>query len=226
MNINNVYGWSCNDEKDKTFLILELMDGSLSDLLWGDKKKSLNDNEKIKILLDIANGISYLHRNNILHRDLKSLNVLYKYENDYIAKLCDLGLAIKKPESDISKNVLSDKFIGSLLWLPNECLKRVNNNNFSKMSDIYSFGIVMYEVIDQKMPFSNNKEIYGIDLEDEDYGIPDFCELIKNGLTPTIEKSLTCKEGVLKEIMLKCLEVNPNDRIQFDDIIQLLENLL
>ena len=56
----------------------------------------INDDEKIKILFDIANGLSYLHKNDMLLRDLKSLNVLFKIENNqYLAKLCDLGLTIK-----------------------------------------------------------------------------------------------------------------------------------
>jgi serine/threonine protein kinase len=227
ININNVYGWSCEDSKE-TFIVLELMEGSLNNLLWGENKKSLNDNEKIKILLDIAHGVSYLHENRMLHRDLKSLNVLYKFDNNYFAKLCDLGLTIKKSQSDKSMNILNIsayRVIGTMLWLPHECLQK-GKKNFSKYSDVYSYGIVMYEVIDQNKPFSNNSETIGIDMDDVDYAAPDLCEILKKGITPEFSKNLTNKEKKLKEIMLKCLEVDPQKRILFDKIIELLEKIL
>jgi serine/threonine protein kinase len=244
-NINNLYGWSFDENNlgNQTFIVLELMDGSLNELIWegyhgkNEKEKNvkfklLNDFEKVKILLDTAYGMSYLHNNNMIHRDLKSPNILFKYEKNYIAKLCDLGIAVKKESKNLNTNINVKTHIvrGTVLWLPVECIK-TGAKNYSKMSDIYSFGIVMYELIDQKPPFSNNTEstkknvkFSQIDLND-DYGIMDFRELLESGMTPTISKTLTETEKKLKEIMLKCLKVNPNERILLDKIIEELENL-
>jgi serine/threonine protein kinase len=139
------------------YLILELMDFSLDCLLWNNNNNNnfkLNTKQKIEILLDISNGMKFIHENKILHRDLKSLNILIKKENNnYKAKLCDLGNAIQKKSNiltTMSIKLKDDSFkldtlrnYGTILWSPYEVL--IKNKIYSPKSDSYSFGI--YEIL-------------------------------------------------------------------------------
>jgi sterile alpha motif and leucine zipper containing kinase AZK len=94
-NIINLYG--IVTETGHHALVMEYMPkGSLRGVL-NDKSQELSWETRWLIAIDIAKGLSYLHSKNILHRDLKSLNILLG--NDYHAKICDFGLAKIKLES-------------------------------------------------------------------------------------------------------------------------------
>ncbi len=60
------------------------MECSIDKLLWNNKKKNITIDEKIKVAKDIAKGIKFLNNNGMIHRDLKSLNILIKFENNKI----------------------------------------------------------------------------------------------------------------------------------------------
>jgi senescence-induced receptor-like serine/threonine-protein kinase len=110
------FGWSFDDAN--TYIVLELMKSSLDTLLWGDKKVKLNPQQKLRIIKDISNGMSYLHENKMVHRDLKSLNILLDEKNR--AKICDFGLMYQKKKSQtpittqIKKELLCGWHLNSL----------------------------------------------------------------------------------------------------------------
>ena len=104
---------------------------------------------RIRIASDIAKGLNYLHAQNqpILHRDLKSLNVLL--DKDFKAKLTDFGLAtVKQQSSTYSK---TDSLVGSVLWMAPELFQR--KPKYTVQSDMYSYAIVCWELASWQRPW-------------------------------------------------------------------------
>ena len=100
-------------------------------------EKDLGWDIKLQIAIDTASGMEYLHAQDppVVHRDLKSLNILI--DQKYCAKLCDFGLS--KTTSGSSLN----SCVGSLNWCAPEVLLR--NDPFTKWADVYSMGMVRQE---------------------------------------------------------------------------------
>ena len=109
-----------------------IKNGNLHDFLTKEHK-NLKWEYKIKILLDIINGLKKIHEQNIIHHDLHSGNILQAYSS-YIA---DLGLSISVGQSSISNE---DNIYGILPYIAPETL---NGEPYTMASDIYSFGVLM-----------------------------------------------------------------------------------
>ncbi|KAF9974067.1 hypothetical protein BGZ73_002656 [Actinomortierella ambigua] len=110
--------------------------GSLQQVI---REKQLDWATKTRITNEIARGLEYMHTNNVIHRDLKSLNVLLTKHMK--VKLCDFGLAEIKTAS-LSKAGQSAQ--GTLRWMAPELL--VSKPKYTTKSDIFALGIVMWEM--------------------------------------------------------------------------------
>lgn len=118
--------------------VMELCSRSLFELLHVDRE-SFNESEQLRLSLDISYALEYLHslRPAIIHRDLKSHNILRDFNGVY--KLCDFGLVmVKNPNC------------GTPAYMPPELLL---SKNFNKSVDVYSFGILFNEILTNEIPF-------------------------------------------------------------------------
>jgi serine/threonine protein kinase len=123
-------------------MVLKYADnGSLRNYLNTNYNK-LNWNSKISHLLEIARGLEYIHKNEFIHRDLHSGNILTSMFKMWIA---DMGLC--KPAD---YNPLKSNIYGVLPYVAPEILR---GQNYTKASDIYSFGMIMYEIISELPPY-------------------------------------------------------------------------
>ncbi|KAF9152322.1 hypothetical protein DFQ26_000934, partial [Actinomortierella ambigua] len=95
---------------------------------------------KERIAQEIANGLAYIHHEGVIHRDLKSDNILLTRFME--VKLCDFGLAVVKKASG---SHTTDKLRGTVRWLAPELL-RAERPSYTNKSDIYALGIVMWEM--------------------------------------------------------------------------------
>ncbi|KAG0235951.1 hypothetical protein BGW42_004406 [Actinomortierella wolfii] len=121
------------------YLIMDLADnGSLESAI---KRGDLDWKTKYRIAHEVARGLEYIHHERILHRDLKSANVLLS--RDYEVKLADFGLAEVKLMS-ASRSSESDRLSGTLRWMAPELFDV--RPRYSSKSDVYALGMVMWEM--------------------------------------------------------------------------------
>ena len=196
-------------EKGKYALVMEYMAlGSLHKMLHKDKIE-LNWSNRLSIALQTAKSINYLHnlKPAILHRDIKSLNFLLdrSYEG-YIVKVCDFGLAQIKSETT-QQTLLTHPPPCTLQWTAPEIL---NLKRHTDKSDIYSLGIVYWELATNEIPYRNYQTavilqsvIAGIRLEIPETTLPHFSALIK-----------------------ECWAHNPDDRPNSSHVIDIIEKCI
>lgn len=185
--------------------------GSLFSLLHESKNIQLSWKQRLKILRDVARGMLYLHEAStpILHRDLKSLNVLLVKEvtgpNDGIfIKITDFGVA-----RILDQCIELTGQMGTCHWMAPEVL---SNQPYSLEADIYSYGIVMWEVIAREVPYQNTNPMT----------IP--IRVIKGERPNLGQIPSTCPEA-LKNLLRACWDPVPARRPNFHLILDVLESL-
>ena len=177
--------------------------GSLWKLLHSSRK--LNWNDRGQLALDIGSALKYLHSRNILHRDLKSLNVLVEQrEGKLHATLTDFGLSIVKNETTtISKP--TGPTAGTLLWMAPELLQ---GKKCTKKSDIWAYGMILCELASRKRPYADAHPSV-------------ITQLIIKGTTPAIPETTP---AYLQGIINQCLSKLPNKRPTAAHLLTLLTN--
>ncbi|CAB4382212.1 unnamed protein product [Rhizophagus irregularis] len=142
-------GISLDPLKDDYFLLMQYADGSNLQKYLKDCFKKLTWDDKKKLAFQIADGLNYLHNENILHRDLHSKNILIHEHN---AKITDFG--ISKIQNDPNTTVYKGNFGVTSYMEPKRLLDE--NYSYTKSSDIYSFGVLMWEISSGYPPFKES----------------------------------------------------------------------
>ncbi|ESW11382.1 hypothetical protein PHAVU_008G025200 [Phaseolus vulgaris] len=203
-NLVNLLGY-CVD-KGQLMLVYEFMsNGSLENLLYGDEKE-LSWDERLQIAVDISHGVEYLHEGAvppIVHRDLKSANILL--DHSMRAKVSDFGLS--KEEIFDGRN---SGLKGTYGYMDPAY---ISSSKFTVKSDIYSFGIIIFELITAIHPHQNLMEY--INLAAMDY----------DGVDGILDKQLVGKCNVeevrqLAKIAHKCLHKSPRKRPSIGEVSQ------
>jgi Janus kinase 2 len=134
-------------------LVMEFLPkGNVYNLLHVDKG-DLDFSLLLRILCDSARGMNYLHQYSppIIHKDLKSLNILLS--TDWRGKIADFGLSTLQKAVEEAKGEKKEdetSFTGSIVWAAPEVLE---GNEANQKSDVYAFGIVLWEVLTREMPY-------------------------------------------------------------------------
>ncbi|MGV3740131.1 MAG: serine/threonine kinase, partial [Gammaproteobacteria bacterium] len=144
---------------DQYFMIMAKMSCSLRDLLLGNIP--LTNLQKYSIAFGSAEGICYLHENGTIHRDLKSGNILIDIDKGFHPQIADFGISEIKSEIENQKSLAgttSQVVTGSPRWMAPELFK---NWPCTVQTDIYAFGVVLWEILTRKTPFAdaNNYEV-------------------------------------------------------------------
>ncbi|KAJ5071038.1 serine/threonine-protein kinase tnni3k-related [Anaeramoeba ignava] len=213
-NIVKMIGYDFHQNYPFPIIALEyLQRGNLRSRLQKLKQKKLVLKPKtiIQYAKDIATAMKYLHSKNILHRDLKSSNILVT--NDNRLKIADFGLARYGPDdSKLEKEMTTN--VGTYLWMAPEILR--GDTNYSSKIDVYSYGILLWEIIARDLPFREElTTIPGFDLKHQ--------ILSKNSKPKRISENIAPQE--ILQIMYQCWSYDPKQRPTFDEICKKLDEL-
>jgi diguanylate cyclase (GGDEF)-like protein len=132
---------------DMAYIAMELMEGrELQAIL--DSGKRLLIEEVLNIAIQVANGLFYAHQRGIVHRDIKPSNIMVLGDNR--VKIADFGIARISSSMSVTK---SGMIIGSPLYMSPE---QIQNQSVTARSDIFSLGIVLYQMLTGRLPFSGD----------------------------------------------------------------------
>ncbi|KAM3852024.1 tyrosine-protein kinase FRK isoform 1-T1 [Vipera latastei] len=191
--------------QDPIYIVTELMrHGSLLEYLQNDAGSRIHLPEQVDMAAQVAYGMAYLESQNYIHRDLAARNVLVGDHNVY--KVADFGLArVFKVENE---NVYEAKHETKLpvKWTAPEAIR---SNRFSIKSDVWSFGILVFEIITYgKMPYAGLMGFQVLQKLDQGYRMP---------------QPANCPLE-LYNIMLQCWNVEPKERPTFETLHWRLED--
>lgn len=199
-NIVEVY--DVGEEDGQYYIVMEYIEGkTLKQLL--KKRESLTLPEVIDIMTQLTDGISHAHESYIIHRDIKPQNIMI--EDDGRIKITDFGIAMALNATQLTQ---TNSVMGSVHYLPPE---QASGKAATVKSDIYSLGILMYELLTGTVPFKgdNAVEIALKHMKDK---------------IPSIRKQDPSIPQSVENILLKAAAKNPRNR--YDTAKEMHDDLL
>uniref|UniRef100_A0A671K9P2 non-specific serine/threonine protein kinase n=1 Tax=Sinocyclocheilus anshuiensis TaxID=1608454 RepID=A0A671K9P2_9TELE len=165
---------------------------------------------RIDVARQTAQGMDYLHAKNIIHRDLKSNNIFL--HEGWTVKIGDFGLATVKSRWSGSQQV--EQPSGSILWMAPEVIRMQDTNPYTFQSDVYGYGVVLYELMSGTLPYSNiNNRDQIIFMVGRGYLSPDLSKLYSN-----------CPKS-MKRLIIDCLKFKRDERPLFPQILVGIEQV-
>ncbi len=198
---NIVEMYDVGEDNGTYFIVMEYIEGrTLKQLL--KKRGSLTAPEVVDIMLQLTDGISHAHDMYIIHRDLKPQNIMIS--DDGKIKITDFGIAMALNSSQLTQ---TNSVMGSVHYLPPE---QASGKGSTTKSDIYSMGIMLFELLTGKLPFKGENAVE-IALKHMKDDIPSVRKI-----NPNIPQSL-------ENIVLKATAKNPKNR--YDDVKEMYKDL-
>ena len=198
-NIVEVY--DVGEDNGQYFIVMEYIEGkNLKDLL--KKRGKLTTTEVVDIMSQIADGLSVAHDSYIIHRDIKPQNIMI-LENGLV-KITDFGIAMAMNATQLTQ---TNSVMGSVHYLPPE---QASGKGSTLKSDIYSMGILMYELLVGVLPYRG------------DNAVEIALKHLKEPL-PSIREELPDLPQAVENIILKSAAKNPKNR--YNDAREMYEDL-
>ncbi|XP_042488216.1 serine/threonine-protein kinase STY13-like [Macadamia integrifolia] len=173
--------------------------GSVRQFLMRRQNRSVPLKLAVKQALDVARGMAYVHGLGFIHRDLKSDNLLIF--TDKSIKIADFGVA----RIEVQTEGMTPE-TGTYRWMAPEMIQ---HRPYTQKVDVYSFGIVLWELITGMLPFQNMTAVQAA------------FAVVNKGVRPIVPNDCL---PVLSEIMTRCWDANPEVRPSFADVVRMLEN--
>ena len=198
-NIVEVY--DVGEDNGKYFIVMEYVEGkTLKQLI--KKRGALTLPEVQDIMLQLTSAISHAHESYIIHRDIKPQNVLIL--EDGRVKIMDFGIAAQLNSGELTQ---TNSVMGTVYYLPPE---QANGNAATAKSDIYSLGILMYELVVGKVPFKGDSPVE-VAIKQMKEAIPDITTY-----NPDVPQSI-------ENIILRASAKNPKNR--YDTALDMYNDL-
>lgn len=198
---NIVEMYDVGEDDGRYFIVMEYVEGvTLKNLI--KRRGALTLSEVIDIMLQLTSAIACAHDSYIIHRDIKPQNVLIL--DDGRVKITDFGIAMALNSNELTQ---TNSVMGSVHYLPPE---QANGTGATIKSDIYSLGILMYELLTGNLPFKGDSAVE-IAIKQMKEPIPSIVEQ-----NPNIPQSI-------ENIILKACAKNPKNR--YESARQMYEDL-
>jgi len=205
-NICTVYEF--DEAEEKTFISMAYIEGQ--SLKKKIESGPLELDEAIRIALQVAEGLQKAHKNGVIHRDIKSANIMVTEEDQ--AKIMDFGLARMAGGTLVTKEGMT---MGTIAYMSPE---QARGEEVDHRTDIWSLGVVLYEIFSGQLPFKGEQDqavVYSI-LKEKPKSITD----IRSEIPMSIE-----------QVVGKALEKNPDERYQhveelIDDLKSISEGIV
>ena len=180
------------EDDGQLFLVMEYIDG----VTLRDNTQNLTEKKILDIGTQVAEGLAAAHEKGIVHRDIKPENIMIR--KDGIAQIMDFGLAKLYEKGGVSRLTKAGTTMGTLGYMSPEQVQGLETDH---RTDIFSFGVVMYELLAGEAPF---KGVHETAIMYEIVNVtPPPISAVKEGIDPQLE-----------EIVLECLEKDKEERCQ------------
>jgi TolB-like protein/Tfp pilus assembly protein PilF/predicted Ser/Thr protein kinase len=191
-NIITVY--EVSEYENRPFIAMEYVEGeSLKDLI---AREELSIGEALDVALQISDGLAVAHQTGIVHRDIKPQNILMG--KDGRVRICDFGLAKAKMDVTLTQ---AGSTLGTIAYMSPE---QAQGKEVGRRSDIFSFGVVLYEMMAGQLPFKGEHEAAVIH------------SIVNDTPEPLARYKSDVPEG-LQKIVSKAMEKNLKTRYQYVD---------
>lgn len=198
-NIVSIYDTGVDD--NTYYIVMEYVKGlTLKEYI--KKKGKLDEKEAINISIKIAEALKNAHKNNVIHRDIKPQNILLT--NEGIVKVADFGIARATNTSTINN---TSNIIGSVHYFSPE---QARGGYVDEKSDIYSLGVVMYEMVTGEVPFDADNHV-----------VVAMKHVNERAISPSMKNSKMTKK--FEKIILKSMEKQQSYR--YSNTTELLKDL-
>ncbi|ONM56883.1 Serine/threonine-protein kinase STY17 [Zea mays] len=172
--------------------------GSIFDFLY-NRRGNFQLPDVIRIASDVSKGMNYLHQINIVHRDLKTANLLM---DDQVVKVADFGVARVKDQSGVMTAET-----GTYRWMAPEVIEHLP---YDHRADVFSFGIVLWELLTGKLPYEDMTPLQAA------------VAVVQKDLRPTIAVDT---HPMLAELLQRCWQKDPALRPTFAEIVDILNSI-
>ncbi|TYG94521.1 hypothetical protein ES288_A11G194700v1 [Gossypium darwinii] len=154
----------------------------------------------LKVAVDVSKGMNYLHQNNIIHRDLKTANLLM--DENQVVKVADFGVARVQSQSGVMTAET-----GTYRWMAPEVIE---HKPYDHKADVFSFGISLWEILTGELPYGLLTPLQAA------------VAVVQKNLRPTIPKHTHPR---LRELLERCWLQDPSQRPNFSEIIDILKQI-
>jgi len=189
-NVCTIY--DIQDNNGQLFIVMEYVEGKT----LKDKKDSISEKQILEIGIQVSEGLAAAHEKGIVHRDIKPENIMVR--KDGIVQIMDFGLAKLRETSGVSRLTKAGATMGTMGYMSPE---QVQGLDVDYRTDIFSLGVVLYELFIGEPPFKGIHEtaiMYEIVNVD-----PPPLSTVKKGIDPELDR-----------IILECLEKDKDERCQ------------
>lgn len=181
-------------------IVTEFMSGgSMYDFLH-KQKRSLNLQSLLRVAIDVSKGMHCLNQNHIIHRDLKSANILM--DENGVVKVADFGVARVQDQTGVMTAET-----GTYRWMAPEVIE---HEPYDHKADVFSFGIVLWELLTGKLPYEHLTPLQAA------------VGVVQQGLRPSIPSH---SHPELADLLKRCWQRDPFFRPEFSEILELLQQL-
>ncbi len=187
-NVMQVFG---GEKRSRTYMVMEWCEGRLLRKILDEGR--MPQDRAMRIAVEVLKALDYIHANGVVHRDLKPENIMVD-DNDHI-KLIDFGIA-----SDSASRRLTYANFTAALGTPNYIApEQVKGKRGDARTDIYSMGVILYEMLSGKLPFSGPTPLAAMNDR-----------LLNHPVPPRVADPSISSQ--LQEILYRALERDPKNR--------------